>query len=94
MNTINFAQYYPMMPYNGYYGGHMWGYGFSIIGLIIMILFWVLVAYIIISLIRHFGRESKNHYYHHDAALDILKERYAKGEISKEQFEKMKQDLM
>jgi uncharacterized membrane protein len=30
----------------------------------------------------------------HDGALQILRERYAKGEITKEQFDQMRRDLM
>ena len=55
-----------------------------------MIAFWVAVIYGIVlfarSLSRHSGRDD-------DRAVEILKERYAKGEISKEEFAAKKKDL-
>jgi putative membrane protein len=79
----------------GYYG-HMGGIGF---GFIFMLIFWSLVVFVIFALIRGFSGHGCEHNlceYHKNKgnnALDILKERYAKGEVNKEDFEKMKKDL-
>ena len=61
---------------------------FQMLGPIFMVLFWVLVIYLIVSVLRR----TPNHYETNNA-MEILKERYAKGEITKEQFETMKKDL-
>jgi putative membrane protein len=71
-------------------GGYEWGMGF---GWIFMILFWVLIiigiVYVIQTLSRRTGQSGTQ-----ETPLDILKKRYAKGEISKEEFERMKDDLL
>jgi putative membrane protein len=57
--------------------------------------FWILIIALIFVLIWTNTRE-KNKYIPFDGnetALDILKKRYAKGEITKEQFDQMKKDL-
>jgi len=71
-----------MYYYNSFYPVNMFWFG----GLF-MFLFWGLVIYAIIVLLRN------NHHSKRDISLEILKERYAKGEITKEQFESMKNDL-
>lgn len=68
-----------------------WG-GFGIFGWITILVFWLFLILGVVALIRYFGnsRESSDK---DKSPLDILKERYAKGEIDKKEFEEMKRDL-
>lgn len=66
----------------GYYGG------FGLIGFLWMFVFWFAVIWLVVWLIRRGGHME------HGNAFDILKERYAKGEITKKQFDEMKKDIL
>jgi putative membrane protein len=78
--------------------GHMMGWGWGSYGGIRMILFWILLIAIVLFLLRRFPASLQgprsNDPSPHSAALEILKERYAKGEISKEEYEARKRTLM
>lgn len=88
-----------MMGNWGYGGYGMMG-GFGLIG---TILFWILLILAIVWLwrsldlgqtLRNSGSEGQSSSERvRPRALDIAKERYARGEISKEDFEQLKQDL-
>jgi putative membrane protein len=56
-----------------------------------MFLFWVLFIVGLIVGIRWLIGKGKDH--HPDTAMDILRQRYARGEINKEEFEAKKKDL-
>lgn len=85
------------MGYYGHHIGHFGGMGFGLAGFF-MIIFWVAIVFAVIAFFR--GASGHSHWHgiadqkdKGSKALDILKERYAKGEITKENFEKMKKDL-
>ena len=71
----------------GGYGMMGFGMGF---GFIFMLLFWGLVIWLIVTLINSTQSNKKDD----SDPLTILKKRFAKGEISKNQFEKMKKELL
>lgn len=79
------------------YGGMMGSYGFGAGWMIFGFIFWILIIVGIVLLIKWFIDQSKTVSTEPRAtetALDILKKRYARGEIGKEEFEEKRRDLL
>ena len=82
-----------------YYYGPGAGFGFGgVVVSFLGIVFWILLFWGLFMLI--FGRHRHGHFHdwhhdHHDAPepLELAKGRYAKGEITKTEFEQIKKDL-
>ena len=77
--------------------GMMGGWGMGWFGSIFMLVFWGLVIVGLVLLIRwlvHTTRKDTGPAQGGSRAVDILNERYAKGEIDREEFEQKKQDLL
>jgi putative membrane protein len=80
--------------YEWSWSGHpmawMWGLG-GLVMMLMMFLFWALVIFGIVFGIRWLVRQGGGD--RADRALEILRERYARGEIGKEEFETRRRDL-
>jgi putative membrane protein len=98
---LSFLAAFPVTDCFAQMGGYMgpgmmgWGYGMGWGWSIIMIAFWIAVIAGIIFLIRWIvmstdkGKATGGE----DSALEILRKRYARGEINKQEFEEKKKDL-
>lgn len=70
------------------FGQHGWGMGWGwILGIIVLIL----LIWLIIRMLDRRGPSKGSE--GSDSAMDILKKRYARGEITKEEFNNRKKDL-
>ena len=101
-----FAYFSSINPYGGYYGGMMGG-GMMGGGMLFMIPIGLIVLFVIGYALwggfgwgRGYGGDHYGHYSRYasadgerGSAMEILQRRYAKGEITKEQFEQMKKDI-
>jgi len=69
----------------------MWGFGW--LG---MLIFWIVIIFFIALVVKWLlqqGRSEPRGPAQRESALEILKKRYARGEINKEEFEQKKKDL-
>jgi len=78
-------------------GGMMWGWGGWWWGLIMMV-FWLLVVVgmvlLLVWAVRQVTHRGPAGASGGSRALEILQERYARGEITREQYEQMRRDLL
>ena len=75
-------------------GGWMTGAGMGNIGWLGMIVCWGLVAFGIVALVNWARRGESRHEEHGESSLEILRRRYARGEMDKAEFEEKKRDLV
>ena len=75
-----------------YYNYHTFS-PFLIIGPVISFLFWLLVIIVIIKLLKGHKRGEWTEMWGSRNAINILRERYARGEISKDEYEERRKVL-
>ncbi|MHB1125391.1 MAG: SHOCT domain-containing protein [Bacillota bacterium] len=82
---------------------HGWGMGagwglFGILWMLIMAAFWIgiiaLIIYVALRVFKHFGMKLPIEGQRLDSPLDILKRRFAAGEINAEEYQQIKKELM
>ena len=79
--------------------GRLRGYGYGIFGMIIWVIILIAVVALVVWLVRSLAAPGMHHVPHammpppHSSGLDILEERYARGEINREEYLQKKKDM-
>jgi len=87
--SINVFAMHHFYPWYGGPGMMMWGYG----GLPIGLAFLVVIGLVIYFIVKNMREKKSEIVTKEETPLEILKRRYAKGEINQEEFKSMSKEL-
>lgn len=71
-----------------------WGWGWIGLGIVHMVLFWGLIILGIVALVKLVSDSGRSARSDEKTALEILKERYARGEIDRDEYLEKKRHLL
>ena len=72
------------------HGGMGW---WMLFGSIWFVIFWGLIIWAVVTVVSKSGGGESSQAPREESPLDIAKKRYARGEISKDEFERLREDL-
>ncbi len=90
--VVSCSPYGPMHRWNGWDGGPMMNYGFGYGGMFMWLIFLIVLGVAIYFIVQTL-KDKKISGDVTETPMNILKKRYAKGELTKEEFDRMKKDL-
>ena len=70
-----------------------WGMGLGVIGVLFSVVFWVAIIALIVWVVTKLIKNESSGKVEKQSPLDFARERYARGEITREEFEQIKKDL-
>ncbi|MBI3887723.1 SHOCT domain-containing protein [Candidatus Microgenomates bacterium] len=80
-----------------YHQPYFYDSGFGFFAFLFPILFWVLIIWLVgsvlMALFKHFNDREEWGKENNDKYLDIIKQRYAKGEITKKEYDELRRDF-
>ncbi|MDF0603381.1 SHOCT domain-containing protein [Psychromarinibacter sp. C21-152] len=79
--------------WHGGYDHMMWGGGFGFFGGLMMLVFWAALIALVVLAVRWFDGTGGSARTRRNEAMDILRQRFAKGEIDEEEFRRRKAAL-
>ena len=92
LETLFMRFFTAQAPYEWGWRMHpMWGWGWGLGMMGMMLLFWGVAIFAGVTGIRWFISQTKQP--RADSAMEILRERFARGEIEKDEFEAKKKEL-
>jgi len=73
---------------------YAWGWGPMLLGALLMIVFWTAVITLVVLLVRWLVGTPREQHSSKPSAIEILEERFARGEIDREEFEERRRVLL